>query len=73
MVGQFELTFLVAGPDTQTLVVALYNIATQAGNGAAPQEVDAMAVIYMLTTLVLLLIALRFVDPTTITRRRATR
>ncbi|HJP80465.1 MAG TPA: ABC transporter permease subunit [Pseudonocardiaceae bacterium] len=71
VVGQFELTFLVAGPDTQTLVVALYNIATQAGNGASPQEVDSMAVVYMLTTLVLLLIALRFVDPTTITRRRA--
>lgn len=68
-VGQFELTFLVAGPNTQTLVVALYNIATQAGNGASPQEVDAMAVVYMLTTLVLLLVALRFVDPTSIVAR----
>lgn len=70
VVGQFELTFLVAGPSTQTLVVALYNIATQAGSGASPQEVDAMAVIYMLTTLVLLLVALRFVDPTSIVSRR---
>ncbi len=70
VVGQFELTFLVAGPSTQTLVVALYNIATQAGSGAAPQEVDAMAVVYMMTTLVLLLVALRFVDPTSIVARR---
>jgi putative spermidine/putrescine transport system permease protein len=69
VVGQFELTFLVAGPGTQTLVVALYNIATQAGSGAAPQEVDAMAVVYMLTTLALLLVALRFVDPTSIVAR----
>jgi putative spermidine/putrescine transport system permease protein len=73
VVGQFELTFLVAGPGTQTLVVALYNIATQAGSGAAPQEVDAMAVVYMMTTLVLLMIALRFVDPTSIVARRRRR
>jgi putative spermidine/putrescine transport system permease protein len=73
VVGQFELTFLVAGPDTQTLVVALYNIATQAGSGASPQEVDSMAVVYMLTTLVLLLIALRFVDPTSIVSRTRNR
>lgn len=72
-VGQFELTFLVAGPSTQTLVVALYNIATQAGSGASPQEVDAMAVVYMLTTLILLLIALRFVDPTSIVSRNRNR
>ena len=29
-----------------------------------PQSIDAMAVIYMATTMVWLLIALRFVDPT---------
>lgn len=69
-VGQFELTFLVAGPGTQTLVVALYSIATQAGNGASPQEVDAMAVVYMLTTLALLVVALRFVDPTSVVGRK---
>jgi putative spermidine/putrescine transport system permease protein len=40
----------------------------------AGQSIDAMAVIYMLTTLIWLVIALRFVDPTQIvtrTRREA--
>lgn len=68
VVGQFELTFLVSGPHSQTMVIALYTAATQAGL-LAGQELDAMAVLYMLTTLVLLLIALRFVDPTAVTRR----
>jgi putative spermidine/putrescine transport system permease protein len=35
----------------------------------APQSVDAMAMIYMLVTLVWLLIALRFVNPTQIVAR----
>jgi putative spermidine/putrescine transport system permease protein len=35
----------------------------------AGQSIDAMAVVYMLTTLVWLLIALRFVDPTQIVTR----
>lgn len=73
VVGQFELTFLVAGPSTQTVVVALYNVATQAGNGAPAQDIDALAVVYMLTTLVLLLLALLFVDPTSVLTRRRTR
>ena len=58
----FELTFLTAGPDTQTLVVALYYTVFAAGVRAG-QSVDAMAVIYMATTLAWLLIALRFVNP----------
>ena len=33
------------------------------------QSIDAMAVIYMVTTLIWLLIALRFVDPTQIVTR----
>ena len=72
----FELTFLTAGPDSQTLVVALYYSVFAAGVRAT-QSVDAMAVIYMVTTLFWLLIALRFVDPTQLVTRvkeqRATR
>jgi putative spermidine/putrescine transport system permease protein len=68
VVGQFELTFMVSGPHSQTMVIALYTAATQSGL-LEGQELDAMAVLYMLTTLVLLLIALRFVDPTSVTRR----
>jgi len=67
-VAMFELTFLTAGPTTETLVVALYYSAFAAGIRAG-QSIDAMAVIYMLTTLVLLIIALRFVDPTQLVAR----
>ena len=45
-VGMFELTFLTAGPDSQTLVVALYYSSCSAGI-RAQQSVDAMAVIYI--------------------------
>ena len=47
----FELTFLTAGPTSQTLVVALYYAVFAAGVRAV-QSIDAMAVIYMVTTLV---------------------
>ena len=67
-IAMFELTFLVAGPTSQTLVVALYYAVFAAGVRAV-QSVDAMAVIYMATTLVWLLIALRFVSPTQIVTR----
>jgi putative spermidine/putrescine transport system permease protein len=66
--AMFELTFLVAGPDSQTLVVALYYAVFAAGV-RAPQSVDAMAMIYMLVTLVWLAIALRFVNPTQLVSR----
>jgi putative spermidine/putrescine transport system permease protein len=62
-VGMFELTFLTAGPSSNTLVVALFNSMNAAGI-RAQQSVDAMAVIYMVTMLVLLVVALRFVNPT---------
>jgi putative spermidine/putrescine transport system permease protein len=62
-VGMFELTFFTAGPDSQTLVVALYYSVSAAGI-RAQQEVDAMAVIYTASMLVLLVAALRFVNPT---------
>jgi putative spermidine/putrescine transport system permease protein len=67
-IAMFELTFLTAGPDSQTLVVALYYAVFAAGV-RAPQSVDAMAIIYMVVTLVWLLIAMRFVDPTQLVSR----
>ncbi|MEV4516621.1 ABC transporter permease subunit [Dactylosporangium sp. NPDC049525] len=67
-VGMFELTFLTAGPDSQTLVVALYNSMSAAGI-RAQQSVDAMAVIYTGTMLVLLVLALRLVNPTQLVAR----
>jgi putative spermidine/putrescine transport system permease protein len=62
-VGMFELTFLTAGPDSETLVVALYYSVSAAGI-RAQQQVDAMAVVYTMSMLVLLVVALRFVNPT---------
>lgn len=66
--AMFELTFLTAGLTSQTLVVALYYAVFAAGVRAV-QSIDAMAVIYMVTTLIWLVIALRFVNPTQIVAR----
>src|SRR4051795_4146114 len=68
-IAMFELTFLTAGPTSQTLVVALYYAVFAAGVRAV-QSVDAMAVIYMVVTLLWLIIALRFVNPTQIVARK---
>ena len=67
-IAMFELTFLTAGPDSQTLVVALYYAVFAAGVRAG-QSVDAMAMVYMVVTLIFLLIALRFVNPTQLVAR----
>ncbi|HEY0418080.1 MAG TPA: ABC transporter permease subunit [Acetobacteraceae bacterium] len=67
-IAMFELTFLTAGPTSQTLVVALYYAVFAAGVRAG-QSIDAMAVVYMATTLLWLLVALRFVNPTQIVTR----
>jgi putative spermidine/putrescine transport system permease protein len=67
-IAMFELTFLTSGPTSQTLVVALYYAVFAAGVRQG-QSIDAMAVVYMVTTLVWLLIALRFVNPTQIVTR----
>jgi putative spermidine/putrescine transport system permease protein len=67
-IAMFELTFFTAGPTSQTLVVALY-YAVYAPGVRAGQSIDAMAVIYMLTTLVWLIVALRFVNPSQIVTR----
>jgi len=67
-IAMFELTFLTAGPDSQTLVVALYYAVFAAGVRST-QSINAMAVIYMVTTLLWLVVALRFVHPTQIVTR----
>jgi putative spermidine/putrescine transport system permease protein len=67
-IAMFELTFLTAGPDSQTLVVALYYAVFAAGV-RAPQSVDAMAMVYMVLTLIFLLLALQFVNPTQLVSR----
>jgi putative spermidine/putrescine transport system permease protein len=67
-VGMFELTFLTAGATSQTLVTTLYYAISGAGI-RTPQSIDAMAVLYMLMMLVLLVVALRFVNPTQLVTR----
>jgi putative spermidine/putrescine transport system permease protein len=67
-VGMFELSFFTSGPGTQPLVVVLYYAAFSPGVRAS-QSIDAMAVIYMGLMLVLLAIALSFVNPTNLVAR----
>jgi putative spermidine/putrescine transport system permease protein len=62
-ISMFELTYLVMGGNTQTIVTALYSDMYAAG-ARPPQAVDALAVIYFLITMTCLVIALRFVSPT---------
>jgi putative spermidine/putrescine transport system permease protein len=62
-IAMFELTFLVAGARTQTIIVALYYDAYAAGT-RPPQVIDALAIVYFLITVTLLGIALKFVSPT---------
>ena len=57
----FELTFLTEGPTSQTVVVALYYAVFAAGVRPA-QSIDAMALVYMVNTLISLLFALQFVN-----------
>ena len=64
-IAMFELTFLIAGPTSQTLVVSLY-YAVFASGVRAGQSIDAMAVIYMVTTLFWLILAQQFVNPSQI-------
>ncbi len=63
VIAMFELTYLVANADALTLVVTLYGDAFASGM-RPEQAINAMAVIYMLTTMSLLGIALIFVKPT---------
>jgi putative spermidine/putrescine transport system permease protein len=68
-VGMFDLTFLVSGPQSDTLVVAIYRAMTAAGGGEARQLISSMAVIYTVTMMVILIVALRFVSPTQLVAR----
>jgi putative spermidine/putrescine transport system permease protein len=61
--SMFDLTYLVADSNSQTLVLALYGDASASGS-TPTQAIDALSVIYMLTTMSLLVIALLFVKPT---------
>ena len=63
-VGMFELTYLVSGPSSDTLVVAIYRAMTAAGGGEARQLISSMAVVYTVTMMVILIVALRYVSPT---------
>lgn len=67
-IAMFELTFLTAGASTQTLVVSLYYAAFAAGIRPT-QSIDAMAVIYMLTVTLLVVVALRFINPVQLVSR----
>jgi putative spermidine/putrescine transport system permease protein len=62
-ISMFELTYLVASGKSQTIVVALYAEAYAAGSRPL-QAIDALAVIYFLTAIICLIIALKFVSPT---------
>ncbi|GAB7192689.1 ABC transporter permease subunit [Kineococcus sp. NUM-3379] len=68
-VGMFELTYLVSGPSSDTLVVAIYRAMTASGGGEARQLVSAMGVVYTLTMVLILVVALRFVNPTQLVAR----
>jgi putative spermidine/putrescine transport system permease protein len=68
-VGMFELTFLVSGPKSDTLVVAIYRAMTAAGGGEARQLISSMAVVYTVSMMVILIVALRFVSPTQLVAR----
>jgi putative spermidine/putrescine transport system permease protein len=63
VIAMFELTYLVASANAETLVVTLYGDAFASGM-RPEQAINAMAVIYMLTTMFLLGVALIFVKPT---------
>jgi len=63
-ISMFELTYLVAGGKSQTIVVALYADAYAAG-ARPPQAVDALAVIYFMTTMLCLVVALEICKPDT--------
>ena len=68
-VGLFELTFLVSGPDTDTLIVALYRAMTSAGGTVSRQLISSISVIYSLTMAIILIVSLRFVNPTQLVTR----
>lgn len=68
VISMFELTFLVSGAKTQTLVVALF--ADVNAPGYRPiQMIDALAVIFFAVTVVLFIISMKFGSPTSVYSR----
>lgn len=67
-IGMFELSFFASGPGSQPIVVALYYAVFAAGI-RPNQSIDAMAVVYMVSTIVWLLAAFRFVNPIQVVAR----
>ena len=65
----FDLTFLVSGPSSDTLVVAIYRAMTAAGGREARQLVSSMAVVCTITMMVILVVALRLTSPTQLVAR----
>jgi putative spermidine/putrescine transport system permease protein len=62
-VSAFDLTYLVADASSQTLVLSLFGDASS--SGVTPmQAIDALSVVYMLTTMSLVVVALIFAKPT---------
>ncbi len=61
-IGMFDLTFLAAGQNSETLVVALFYSVFSAGIRPT-QMIDAVAVVYMAITLTWLLVAMLAVNP----------
>ena len=68
-VGMFDLTFLVSGPRSDTLVVAIYRAMTAAGGGESRQLISSMAVVYTATMMVILIVAMRLISPTQLVAR----
>ena len=65
VISMFELTFLVSGAKTQTLVVALF--ADVNAPGYRPiQMIDALAVIFFAVTVILFIISMKFGSPTSV-------
>ncbi|MDQ0092550.1 ABC transporter permease [Paeniglutamicibacter psychrophenolicus] len=68
-VGMLELTYLVSGPTSDTLVVFIYRAMTSSGGGEARQLVIGIGVLYTAMMLIVLVVALRFVNPTQLVTR----
>ncbi len=62
-ISMFELTFLVAGAKTQTLIVVLFSDVYAPGFRPF-QAIDALAVIFFVLTMSCFVISLKFVNPT---------
>lgn len=65
VISMFELTFLVSGAKTQTMVVALFGDVNAPGYRPI-QMIDALAVIFFAVTVILFIISMKFGSPTSV-------